>query len=337
MKDGKFDAVFMAVGAHVAKQASFPVSGKACVLDAVSVLRGMETGEQPAFGKRVAIYGGGNTALDVARTALRMGAEQTTIIYRRNREKMPANDFEIEEALQEGVAIKWLSTIKKVDGKSITFEKMKLDDAGYPQPTGKLEKMDADTIVLAVGQEADLSLVEKVPGVNVANGMVAVDERMMTGVPGLFAGGDMVSAARTVTTGIGHGKKAARQIDLQLRNVKEISIKSELATADRLNTWYYDQADRTERPLIALERRRTSFDEVQGGFTAEEALCEARRCLSCGNCFACDNCYAVCPDNAVRKLGEGKGFAFNYDYCKGCGICVAECPCGAIDMVPEEI
>ncbi|MDD5586397.1 MAG: NAD(P)-binding protein, partial [Alphaproteobacteria bacterium] len=337
MKDGGYDAVFMAAGAHTAKQVSFPTSGKTNILDAVSLLRGMELGEKPPFGKRVAIYGGGNTALDVARTALRMGAAGTTVIYRRNREKMPANAIEIEEALQEGVVIKWLSTIKKVDGKTITFEQMALDDCGYPQPTGTLGKMEADSIILAVGQDADLSLIGKDSGIDIENGMVKVDAGMMTGHPGIFAGGDMVPSARTVTTGIGHGKKAARQIDLWLRNVHEISTKTELASADRLNTWYYTSVAGTQRPELPIERRKTSFDEVQGGLSAEEALSEARRCLSCGNCFECDNCYAVCPDNAVKKLGEGKGFAFNYDYCKGCGICVAECPCGAIDMVAEDI
>ena len=91
------------------------------------------------------------------------------------------------------------------------------------------------------------------------------------------------------------------------------------------------------RPLLDLARRTSSFDEVQGGLTEDNALFEARRCLSCGNCFECDNCYGVCPDNAVIKLGPGKRFEFNYDYCKGCGVCVAECPCGAIEMVPEEV
>lgn len=337
MKEGGFDAAFMAVGAHVAKKVSFPSSGEACVLDAVSVLRGMETGEQPAFGKKVAVYGGGNTALDVARTAVRLGAKETTIVYRRNREKMPANDFEIEEALQEGIGIKWLSTIKKVDGKTVAIEKMALDDKGFPQPTGEMDSLDADSIVLAVGQDADLSLVGGASDVAVESGMVKVDESMMTSHPGLFAGGDMVSNARTVTTGIGHGKKAARHIDAWLRGEKIESKKPDLATADRLNTWYFMKTKRNERADIPMNRRLSSFDEVQCGLSDDQALAEARRCLSCGNCFECDNCYSVCPDNAIKKLGDGKGFAFNYDYCKGCGLCMAECPCGAIAMEAEEI
>jgi len=337
MKEGKFDAVFMAVGAHIAKTTSFPTAGKTKVLDAVSVLRDMETGAKPKLGKSVAVYGGGNTAIDVARTAVRLGAKEVTIVYRRNREKMPANDFEIEEALQENVVIKYLSTIKKVEGKTITCEKMVLDDKGYPQPGGAFETMEADSIVLALGQDADLSLLAGDASFKVESGMVKVNAAMMTGHAGIFAGGDMVSNVRTATTGVGHGKKAARHIDAGLSGRKVVSEKPELATSERLNKWYYAGAPRTERPMIEVKRRKSSFDEVQGGLSEEVALYEAQRCLSCGNCFECDNCYAVCPDSAVKKLGDGKKFEFNYDYCKGCGLCVAECPCGAIDMVAEEI
>ena len=113
--------------------------------------------------------------------------------------------------------------------------------------------------------------------------------------------------------------------------------KNEIATFDKLNTWYYTDAPKTVRPTLDIIRRQTSFDEVVSGLDESNALFEARRCLSCGNCFECDNCYGVCPDNAVIKLGPGKKFEFNYDYCKGCGICVEECPCGAIKMEPEEI
>ena len=111
--------------------------------------------------------------------------------------------------------------------------------------------------------------------------------------------------------------------------------KPELATYDKLNTWYYADAPKTVRPMLDLIRRQSSFDEVQGGLDEANALFEARRCLSCGNCFECDICYRVCPEKAVIKIGPGKGFEFNYDSCKGCGICVEECPCGAIKMEPE--
>ena len=337
MKAGRFDAAFLAVGAHIGKRAYIPAGAAARMLDAVSVLRGMEGEEKPLLGRRVVVYGGGNTALDVARTAKRLGASESIIVYRRTREKMPAHDFEVEEALQEGVLIKWLSTIKNMaDEGTLTVEKMTLDEKGFPQPTGELETLEADSLVLALGQDVDLSLLQGVPGLEIKDGTVVVGPNMMTGYAGIFAGGDMVPSERTVTVAVGHGKKAARHVDAWLRGgVYAPAPKHELADFDKLHTWYYSDAPHMVRPRLDLARRTSTFDEVVQGLDETNALFEARRCLSCGNCFECDNCYGVCPDNAVIKLGPGNRFEFNYDYCKGCGICVAECPCGAITMAPE--
>ncbi len=343
MKDGTFDAAFLAVGAHIAKRAYIPAKDSLHILDAVTVLRSMEGAEQPLLGRRVVVYGGGNTAIDVARTAKRLGATEAIIVYRRTREKMPAHDFEVEEALEEGVMVKWLSTIKQSGSDdnpgTLTIEKMLLDDKGNPQPTGEFETLEADTLVLALGQDVDLSLLQGVAGLTLKDGVVQVDPAtMMTGHPGLFAGGDMVPAERNVTVAVGHGKKAARHIDAWLRGTTvPVLPKHAAASFEHLNPWYYSDAPKTVRPQLDLARRTSSFDEVLGGLSADNALFEARRCLSCGNCFECDNCYGVCPDNAVIKLGPGKRFEFNLDYCKGCGICVAECPSGAIEMRPEQV
>jgi 2-oxoacid:acceptor oxidoreductase delta subunit (pyruvate/2-ketoisovalerate family) len=337
MKAGKFDAAFLAVGAHIGKRAMIPSGDAAKIVDAISVLRSMEGEDKPLLGRRVVVYGGGNTAVDVARTVKRMGAEPI-IVYRRTRDKAPAHDFEIEEALQEGVMIKWLSTIKQAGDHQITVEKMALDDKGFPQPTGEFETLEADSVVLALGQDVDLGLLDGVPGLEVKDGVVKVGTDLMTGHPGIFAGGDMVPAERNVTVAIGHGKKAARHIDAWLQSATYVPpAKHEIATFERLNAWYYADAPKTMRPMLDIIRRQSTFEEVQGGLDEKTALFEARRCLSCGNCFECDNCYGVCPDNAVIKLGPGKRFEFNYDYCKGCGMCVAECPCGAIKMEAEEI
>ncbi len=338
MQQGGFDAAFLAVGAHVAKRTEIPARDANRILDAVSVLRGMETGERPQLGRRVVIYGGGNTALDVARTAKRLGATEALIVYRRTREQMPAHDFELQEALDEGIMVKWLNTITRVEDTTFTVEKMVLDGKGFPQPTGEFDTIEADTLILALGQDVDLSLLDKVPGLAIEKGVVKVDRNMMTGYPGIFAGGDMVPSERTVTVAIGHGKKAARNIDGWLRgSASAAPDKHEIARFDLLNTWYYSDAPKTVQPMLDIIRRQSSFDEVQGGLNEDNALFEARRCLSCGNCFECDNCYGVCPDNAVVKLGPGKRFEFNYDYCKGCGLCAEECPCGAITMQPETI
>ena len=338
MKESGSAAAFLAVGAHVAKRTEIPARDATRILDAVSVLRGMETGAAPQLGRRVVVYGGGNTALDVARTAKRLGATEALIVYRRTREQMPAHDFELQEALEEGIMVKWLNTIKCVEDTTFTVEKMVLDDRGFPQPTGEFETIEADTLILALGQDVDLSLLDKVPGLALEKGTVKVGHNMMTGYPGIFAGGDMVPSERTVTVAIGHGRKAARNIDAWLRGGACVAPqKHDAARFDQLNTWYYSDAPKTVQPMLDIIRRQSSFEEVQGGLDEGNALFEARRCLSCGNCFECDNCYGVCPDNAVVKLGPGKRYEFNYDYCKGCGLCAAECPCGAIAMVAETI
>lgn len=336
MAEEKFDAAFLAVGAHLAKRAYIPAGDAVKILDALSLLRDVDRGDPPLLGRRVLIYGGGNTALDAARTARRLGATDTLIVYRRNREKMPAHNFEVEEALQEGIQFKWLSTIKKVDETTFTVEKMQLDAKGFPQPTGELETLEADSLVLALGQDVDLSFLEHVEGLEIADGVVKVDERMMTGHAGIFAGGDMVPAERTVTVAVGHGKKAARNIEAWFcGETYAASPKHDLAAFERINAWYYPDAPAAVQPVLEDLRRQSTFDEVVGGLDETNALFEARRCLSCGNCFECDSCFTVCPETAVIKLGLGKRYEFDYNYCTGCGNCASECPCGAIDMIEE--
>ena len=340
MKAGGYAAAFIGAGASLAHRAYIPAGDAAHIMDAVSLLRSVESsspGEEPLLGRRVVVYGGGNTAIDVARTAKRLGSEPI-VVYRRTRERAPAHAFEIEEALEEGVSMKWLSTISEAERGTIRIEKMKLDESGYPQPTGEYETIEADSLVLALGQETNLSFLSALPDLKVEKGSVVVDERMMTSVPGIFAGGDVVPGDRNVTVAIGHGMRAAKAMDAWLRGeMPGEKAPADPATFEKLNTWYYADAPQKIRPQLDIVRRQTTFEEVLEGLTEENALFEARRCMSCGNCFECDNCYGVCPDNAVVKLGPGRKFRFNYDYCKGCGICANECPCGAIEMVREDI
>jgi 2-oxoacid:acceptor oxidoreductase delta subunit (pyruvate/2-ketoisovalerate family) len=244
----------------------------------------------------------------------------------------------VAEALGEGVQLRWLSTIKEVAGDRVTVERMVLDEAGMPRPTGEFDELEADTVLLALGQDVDHSLLDALPGLRVTDGLVEVAEDLMTGCPGVFAGGDMVPASRSVATAVGHGHRAADAIDAWLHSGRVAPADApEPVPFAALNPWYYSEAPRSLRPTLEAARRVADFGEVVGGLDADTALYEARRCLSCGNCFGCDNCYGVCPDNAVIKGDGAHGYAIDYDYCKGCGICVAECPCGAIEMRPEEI
>jgi NADPH-dependent glutamate synthase beta subunit-like oxidoreductase len=334
---GNFDAVFLAVGAHLSKRQDIPARDAGRIYDALQFLQAVEVnGEAPKLGRRVAVYGGGNTAMDAARTAERLGAAPI-IIYRRTREQMPAHAFEADEAIEEGVAIHWLRTIKQFDGTTLTVEVMALDASGFPQPTGQLETLEADSVILALGQETDTTFLRSVPGIEFRkDGTVVVGPDMQTGCPGVFAGGDMVPFDRTVTTAVGHGKKAARRMDAWLRSAPDVTAaKHEIATYDMLRLWYHAEAKKRGQGSIDITRRRQTFDEVVAGLSADAARYEAQRCLSCGNCFECDGCHSACPEQAVMKLGPGKRYAYDFDRCTGCAICYDQCPCGAITMVLE--
>ncbi len=346
---GRFDAVFVAVGAHLSKHVDIPARDASKIIDAVPFLRDVAVGERPVIGRRVAVYGGGNTAMDAARVARRLGAQDTMIVYRRTRAQMPAHEEEAAEAEREGVRINWLRTITAFDGPELTVEVMELDEAGRPHPTGRLEKLSADTVIMAVGQDADTSFLRQVPGVEFKpDGTVIVSPSMMTGCPGVFAGGDMVPDERTVTVGVGHGKKAARFIDAYLLGVTAVSPpRNDEATFERLHPWYFTDAERGRQPEREPAGRIADFTEVVGGLRENQAVYEAGRCLSCGNCFECDGCFGSCPEDAIIKIrpsrpaghehGTDYAYVFDYDRCTGCGICYEQCPVHAIEMIPEEV
>ena len=333
----EFDAVYLAVGAQLGHRTAIPAGDGARILDAVALLHDVAAGQPPALGRRVVVYGGGDTALDAARSARRLGATDPLVVYRRTHDRMPAHDAELAQAVEEGVTVRWLSTVAHADAETITVERMELDERGFPQPTGEFEDLAADTLVLALGQDVDSSALTGVPGMLDEAGLVRTGPDFATARPGVFAGGDAVAGERTVTTAIGNGAQAAARIDAYLRGVPlKTPPLPPPATFDLLNTVYYSDAPASVRPRLDLARRVSTFDEIEGGLDADTALFEARRCLSCGTCFECDNCYGMCPDNAITKLGPGLRFTIDYDYCKGCGICVAECPAGAITLEPEE-
>ncbi len=334
--EGAFDAVFVAVGAHLSKRVDIPATDAVRMLDALSYLRDVDRGSAPRLGRRVAIYGGGNTAMDAARTALRLGHEPL-IVYRRDYAHMPALPFEADEAVEEGVKIHWLRSIAAVEGSTLKVEIMAIGADGKARGTGEYETLEADAVVLAVGQDADTRFLAGVLGLAVQpDGTVPVDQRMMTGRPGLFAGGDMVPAERSVTVAVGHGKKAARHIDAWLNggSYHKAPVRGD-ATFDKLHLWFTQDVAARAQARAPLASRRHGFGEVVQGLTASETVFEAKRCLSCGNCFECDACLAACPEHAVIKLGIGLRYRFDYDRCTGCAICFEQCPCHAIEMTPE--
>jgi NADPH-dependent glutamate synthase beta subunit-like oxidoreductase len=336
-ESGNFDAVFVAIGAHVAKHVDIPARDAARVLDAVSLLHAVGGGERPRLGRRVVIYGGGNTAMDAARTARRLGADEALIVYHRDRAHMAAHAFEADEALEEGVRIQWLTRIREIADTSLTVEVMELDADGRPQPTGKLETLEADAVVLALGQQSDSGFLRRIPGLEFQpDGTVMVGPNMMTGRPGIFAGGDLVPGERTVTAAVGHGKRAARHIDAWLRGATcQPTEKHPVVTFDGLNLPIYSDAEPSIQKRLPVVARTGDFAEVLSGLSETEARYEAQRCLSCGNCFECDQCHAACPEQAIEKLGPGRRYRFLYERCTGCAVCFETCPCHAIEMIPE--
>ncbi len=276
--------------------------------------------------------------MDAARTAKRMGSE-VTVVYRRDRASMPAHDFECVEAMEEGVEFLWLRTINQVDGTTFTLEKTVLDESGRPQQSGEFETLEADFLILALGQNIDTIITQNIPGVEYkSDGTVIVNDQMMTGYPGLFAGGDMVPSDRTVTIAVGHGKKAAAHINGFLKHRPFTKIaKTPLIKYDKLHLWYKTDAEQREQPAMPPQIRTASFDEVVGGLSQEEALYESQRCYSCGNCFECNGCLGACPHGAISFNGKDQGYSVDYNKCTGCEACYAQCPCHAIEMVEAEV
>lgn len=336
--EGRFDAVFVAVGAQLSQRVDIPARDTARIVDAVTFLERVASGERPTVGRRVAVYGGGNTAMDAARTARRLGADETTIVYRRTRDQMSAHPEEAADAEAEGVRINWLRTVNAFDGPDLTVEVMELDDHGQPLPTGRFETLPADSLILALGQRADTAFLRTVPGVErTPDGTVVVSPSMMTGCPGIFAGGDVVPAERSVTVGVGHGKRAARNIHAWLAgDAAPVAPHHRQADFAGLHLWYFGDTVPRSQPERAPAERAADFSEVVGGLSADEAGYEAARCLSCGNCFECDGCLGACPEDAVIKLGAGARYRIDYERCTGCGACFEQCPVHAIEMVPED-
>lgn len=329
-----YDAVYIAAGASVAVKTDIEISESSSIIDAIDLFQKLEDGSELSIGKKVLVYGGGNTAIDAARSALRLGAESVKIVYRRTLQNMSAHDSEIQEALAEGVEILCLRTINSINGNKVFLDKMDFnEETSTLSKTGETETICVDNVVFAIGQSVENTMFKEVEDIVISEkGVVEVDSNLMTGAAGIFAGGDIIAGKRTITHAIGFGKKAAKCMDAYLRGVEvPLNKKHEVANFKKLNTEYFKNNNRVE----VSRRGNISFEEKHILYSEEELLNESRRCFSCGNCFHCDNCYSYCPDNAIIKHEDGS-LEFNYDYCKGCGMCATECPCGAIKMTSDD-
>ncbi len=369
-----YDAVFIAVGLQKSRQLNIPGEDAEGVIHGLEFLKKVNLGEKAQVGPKVAVIGGGNTAIDAARSALRLGSD-VTILYRRSRAEMPAIAGEIEEALAEGVRIRYLTAPvelltanDRVTGlKCVKMELGAPDESGRRRPlpiTGSEFAVEADTVIPAIAQEADLSFFQlptsnlQLP-VEVEQGRIVINEAGATTVPAIFAGGDVATPFGTVAHAVGSGKRAALAIDRYLRG-EELAGFPPLDEAvhavpedmdptvvrfEDLNLAYFEELERTEQSQMPLEERVRGFEEVNLGFGEEEAQAEAERCFSCGTCNLCDTCFIFCPDVAIVRTpplspptfggDEGGGYEINYDYCKGCGICAEECPRYAISIEEE--
>lgn len=326
-----FDAVYIATGAFMAAKSDVEVKGNACVIiDAVELFKKIEDGTATLnLGKHVVVYGGGNTAIDAARTAIRLGAEFVKIVYRRAITEMPAHKEEILDAQNEGVEILSMSRIKKIEDKDVIIDAINYDKENDVFSSDKVSVIRADSVIFAIGQSIDEGILSGIDGIVVSEkGVIEIDKNMMTGAKGIFAGGDVVPSKRTVAHAIGHGKRAAECINAYLSGVEATPIlRPEVISFKKLNVAYYKKAT----PIKMRKKSALSFSENEISLTEDELIKEANRCFSCGKCFHCDNCYSFCPDSAIRKTADGK-LEIDYEYCKGCGICASECPCGAIKM-----
>jgi len=363
----EYAALFFALGNHVSKKLGVPGENEEWAMSGVEFLRKVSLGKEVPTGKKMVIIGGGNTAIDAARTALRLGAKPS-ILYRRTREEMPAFPAEVLEADEEGIDISFLvSPVRLVmenGQKKLECVKNRLgppDEDGRRRPVevkGSNYFLEVDQVLTAIGEDADLAALPKKIGIQ--DNIILTDERGATKQEGIFAGGDIIHQPHTVAHAIGSGKRAAIFIDCFLGKKKWEGVFDAIRIGERgslsmrrylqdekerpalspktvllkdLNLDYFEPKNRKKITRLPMGKRQGTFEEVNLGFPEETALAEAKRCFNCGVCNLCDNCYIFCPDVAIRK--ENGNNVIDYDHCKGCGICVEECPRDAMVMEEE--
>lgn len=340
-----YDAVFVAIGAQIEQELGIPNEEAKGVLMGLDFLKSVNLKKKIRdFGKDVLVIGGGNTAIDCARVALRKGAK-VKIVYRRTKEEMPAVKEEVEEAIKEGIEIIFLTApvkiIKNKKGqvKGLECIKMKLseevDESGRRKPIPIRNSnfiIRCDTIIKAIGERVDL---EFLPKEIIGKRTISADENGKTNMDKIFAGGDCVTGPRTVVEAIAYGRRVAYGILHYLKNEEMPKKESfNLVNYENLNTYYFEKQKRVEVDKLPVNKRKRNFKEIIATLSDQDIRYEASRCFSCGVCNNCDNCYVFCPDLSIlKKNGE---YEILYDYCKGCGVCAHECPRNVISMFFEE-
>ena len=343
-----YKAIFIATGAHKAQDLGIPGDDSNGVVHGVAFLQNISLGIKVKVGRKTVVIGGGNVAIDAARSAVRLGSKEVVIIYRRSRQEMPASEDEILSCESEGIRIEYLAVPIKIltnKGKVVGVEcvRMKLgnkDASGRKLPVtipGSEFTIDADMIIPAIGQTPDLVFISGDQGIKITNrGTIAVDsEFLSTSRDMVYAGGDAVCGPATVVEAIAAGKKAAIAIDTKLRGQPPAEkTKAKIIEYKDLNVDYFSKEPRQVEAELPMTKRRSTFREVNVGLIKSAAMSEAKRCFHCGACDLCEICSSLCPEGILSTAIE-TGWKPDLDQCKGCGICANECPRGAVEMVLE--
>lgn len=337
------DAVYLATGASLPKKLPGLDYTAPYVIDSADFLAAPEAEQAARTGNRILVIGGGSAAMDVARSARRLG-RAVTVLTLEPEGRLPAQKAEVDEAIEEGVQFIAGAMLQSTDpsGEGVALSCIRVDFEPGTAP-GKFQinpvagsefSLSVDTVIPAIGQDADLARWGEL--LTAAGPVVGAGTDWQTSSPGVYVGGDVASMSRFVTQAVGMGKEAAHAIARQLApGIARGAIQKvpEVPFA-RINTAYQETHARTHQDNTPVAARLDSFAEVQQPLSADAAVTEAARCFSCGTCTTCDNCYFYCPDMAITKVGDG--YEVNTDYCKGCGLCVAECPTGSIHMAKDQ-